>query len=306
VIDRKLTFKQGRKVTLVGVFVNAALVAVKFLGGIYGNSQALIADAVHSISDFATDVVVLVGLKMGSKDPDPEHHFGHARLETVASSVIGLSLLAVAVFIGYDAARDVYLRTEHHPGILASFVAAFSILAKEALYRYTIIVGRRIDSQAVIANAWHHRSDAMSSVAVLIGVGAARLYPPWHILDAYAALVVSIFVAKAGLDVLWGSIREFTDAAPSPEIVNLIESCARSQSGVLNVHDLKVRLFGGRYLMELHIVVDGDMTVTEGHRIAKTVEKCVLEEVDKADKVTVHVDPNRKEEPHPSGGPVEK
>ena len=294
-IDPKTSLRQGRQVTIVGVFVNVVMVAVKILGGIYGNSQALIADAVHSMSDFATDFVVLVGLKMGRKDPDPEHHFGHARIETLASFIIGLSLLAVAFFIGHAAARDVYLHAEHHPGLLALVVAAVSILAKEALYRYTIIVGRRIESQAVIANAWHHRSDAMSSVAVLIGVGGAWLYPPWHILDAYAALVVSIFVAKAGLDVLWGSVREFTDAAPEPEIVNLIESCARKQNGVQNVHDLKVRLFGGRYLMELHIVVDGGMTVAEGHRIAKTVERCVLEEVEKADKVIVHVDPAREE-----------
>jgi cation diffusion facilitator family transporter len=205
----------GERVTVIGVVANAFLIVLKFLAGIFGHSQALIADAIHSISDFFTDAVVLVGLRMGRKAPDEDHHFGHGRIETTASGIVGVSLLVVAVFIGYDASRDIYLHTESHPTWLAIAGAAISILVKEFLYRYTIIVGRRIKSAAVTANAWHHRSDALSSVAVLIGVTAAQIKPDWHILDAYAALLVTFFIVKVALEILRDALREITDTAPS-------------------------------------------------------------------------------------------
>ena len=283
--------KEGRKVTLIGFFANALLILLKFLTGIFGGSQALIADAIHSISDLFTDAVVLFGIKMGRKPPDKEHHFGHARIETLASAIVGLALIATAVYLGIDSALNIYRHTEYHPTGVALIGAGMSIAVKEALYRYTVIIGRRIKSQLIVANAWHHRSDALSSVAVLLGVGGTLINPSWHILDAYAALIVSFFIVKVGLDILRQTLREFTDTAPRPEIMEKLMQLSRSVEGVMDAHDLRVRTSGGFYQAEIHIVVDGQLTVIEGHRIAKTVERSLAEEMEELDRVIVHVDP---------------
>ncbi len=287
--------RAGRRVTFVGVFVNVFLIALKLVAGFLGRSQALIADAIHSVSDLFTDAVVLVGLKLGRKAPDEEHPFGHARIETMASAAVGLALLATALYLGLRSALGVYHHEEYHPTAFALVGAGFSIALKEAMYHYTVIVGRRIKSQLITANAWHHRSDALSSVAVFLGVTGARLKPAWHILDAYAALLVSFFIIKVALEILWNTFQEFTDRAPSPDVLNRIRDCSRQVDGVLDLHDLKVRTSGGRYQMETHIVVDGQMSVIEGHRIAKTVESCLKAEMEDLDQVIVHVDPAIKE-----------
>ncbi len=289
--SRTESAKAGRSVTLVGALVNAFLILFKFLAGVFGQSQALIADAVHSISDLFTDFVVLLGLRIGRKAPDEEHPFGHARIETLASATVGLALIATALYLGIQAALNIYRHTEYHPTGLALIGAAVSIALKEGLYHYTVHTGRRIKSQLVVANAWHQRSDALSSVAVLLGVVGARLKPSWHILDSFAALLVSFFIVKVGLDILRTTLREFTDTAPQPEILNKIANCIRSVEGVIDVHDLRVRTSGGLYQMETHIVVDGALTVTEGHRIAKAAESCLAEEVPDLDQIIVHVDP---------------
>jgi len=281
----------GRSVTLVGALVNAILILLKFFGGIFGRSQALIADAVHSISDLITDAVVLLGLRVGRKAPDEQHPFGHARIETLASAIVGLALIATALYLGIKAAWNIYRHTEYHPTSLALVGAGVSIALKEALYHYTVRTGRRIKSQLVVANAWHHRSDALSSVAVFLGVAGTLINPSWHILDSFAALLVSFFIIKVGLDVLGNSLREFTDTAPEPEILDKISYCTLTVEGVLDMHDLRVRTSGGLYQMETHIVVDGQLTVAEGHRIAKAVERCLAEEVEDLDRVIVHVDP---------------
>jgi cation diffusion facilitator family transporter len=283
--------RSGQRVTWVGVFTNTLLITLKFVAGILGHSQALIADAVHSVSDLFTDTIVLIGLKIGGKAPDEEHQFGHARIETLASAIVGLALIATALYLGINASLNIYRHTEYHPTKLALIGAGVSIALKEALYHYTVHVGRRIKSQLIIANAWHHRSDALSSVAVLLGVAGTLVNPSWHILDSFAALLVSFFIVKVGLEILRDSLREFTDTAPPPEILNTISACTRSVEGVLDMHDLRVRISGGLYQMETHIVVDGQLTVTEGHRIAKTVESCLAEEIDDLDRVIVHVDP---------------
>jgi cation diffusion facilitator family transporter len=281
----------GQKVTWVGAVANALLIACKFAAGIFGHSHALIADAVHSVSDLFTDVIVLFGLRIGKKAPDKEHHFGHARIETLASAVVGLSLIATAIYLGIEAGLNIYRHTEYHPNRLALIGAGVSIAVKEALYHYTIHVGRRIKSQLIVANAWHHRSDSLSSVAVFLGVTGALINPSWHILDSFATLLVSLLIIKVGLEILVKSLREFADTAPPPEIMNKISQCTKSVEGVLDTHDLRVRTSGGLYQMEAHIVVDGQLTVAEGHRIAKAVEKCLIEEVEDLDRVIVHVDP---------------
>lgn len=283
--------KAGRSVTLIAALVNAFLILFKFLAGIFGQSQALIADAVHSISDLFTDFVVLLGLRIGRKVPDERHHFGHARIETLASAIVGLTLIATALYLGIKASWNIYHHTEYHPTWLALVGAGVSIALKESLYHYTIHIGRRIKSSAIVANAWHQRSDALSSVAVLLGVAGAHIKPSWHILDSYAALCVSFFIIKVGLEILWGAIREFTDTAPQPEILSKIRQCTLSVDGVIDMHDLRVRTSGGLHQMELHIVVDGRLTVTVGHRIAKAVESCLAEEVADLDRIIVHVDP---------------
>ncbi|MBW1672379.1 MAG: cation transporter [Deltaproteobacteria bacterium] len=283
--------KAGRSVTLIAALVNAFLILFKFLAGIFGQSQALIADAVHSISDLFTDFVVLLGLRIGRKVPDERHHFGHARIETLASAIVGLTLIATALYLGIKASWNIYHHTEYHPTWLALVGAGVSIALKESLYHYTIHIGRRIKSSAIVANAWHQRSDALSSVAVLLGVAGAHIKPSWHILDSYAALCVSFFIIKVGLEILWGAISEFTDTAPQPEILSKIRQCTLSVDGVIDMHDLRVRTSGGLHQMELHIVVDGRLTVTVGHRIAKAVESCLAEEVADLDRIIVHVDP---------------
>jgi cation diffusion facilitator family transporter len=287
----------GSKVTLVGVLVNTLLIVLKLVAGIYGSSQALIADAVHSFSDLFTDAVVLIGIKISKKPPDKTHHFGHARIETLASTIVGMALIGTALYIGIEASLTIYRHTEYHPTTLALFGAGVSIVLKEVLYHYTIRTGRRIKSQLIVANAWHHRSDALSSVAVFIGVAGTQINPSWHILDSFAALLVSFFIVKVGLEILRDALREFTDTAPKQEIIGKIQQCALSVNGVVDTHDLKVRTSGGFYQMEIHIVVDGQLTVLEGHKIAKTVEGCLVEDVGNIGSITIHVDPeieNRK------------
>ncbi len=283
--------RAGRSVTLVGALVNAFLILLKFFAGIFGSSQALIADAVHSVSDLFTDVVVLLGIRIGRKPPDEGHPFGHARIETLASAIVGLALIATALYLGIRAALTIYHHNEYHPTGLALIAAGVSIALKEALFYYTVHTGRRIKSQLIMANAWHHRSDALSSVAVLLGVSGTRIKPSWHILDSFAALLVSFFIVKVGLEILRIALLEFTDTAPQPEIISKIEQCALTVDGVLDTHDLRVRTSGGFYQMEIHIVVDGQLTVAEGHRIAKAVESCFVKDVENLDRIIVHVDP---------------
>ncbi|MBW2490611.1 MAG: cation transporter [Deltaproteobacteria bacterium] len=289
----------GKKVTLVGILVNTFLILLKLFAGIFGSSQALIADGVHSISDLFTDIVVLIGIKISQKPPDKTHHFGHARLETLGSFIVGMALIGTALYLGIEASLTIYHHTEYHPTGLALFGAGVSIVLKEVLYHYTIRAGRRIKSQLIVANAWHHRSDSLSSVAVFIGVAGTQINPSWHVLDAFAALLVSFFIVKVGLDILKDALREFTDTAPDPEIIGKIKQCALSVNGVVDTHDLRVRTSGGLYQMEIHIVVNGKLTVSEGHKIAKTVESCLIEDVGNFDRIIIHVDPsieNRKEE----------
>lgn len=282
---------QGRNVTIVGACVNLVLIALKFVTGILGNSSALIADAVHSVSDLVTDVIVLVGIWIGRKPPDERHHFGHARIESVAAASVGGALIATAVYIGYQAATDIYFHRAHQPTALALMGAGLSVVFKEGLYRYTVLTGRRINSQLLIANAWHHRSDALSSVAVLLGVGGTLLHPSWNMLDAVAALFVSVFIVKVGVEIIVDSLAELTDTAPDAGVVQAISECALSVDNVQAAHDLRVRRAGGRYLVEIHIEIDGELSVYKGHAIAKNVEECIKDEVDAVDRIIVHVDP---------------
>jgi cation diffusion facilitator family transporter len=283
--------KDAQSVTLVGGAVNILLIGLKFFMGVLGNSQALIADAVHSVSDLFTDIVVLFGIWRGRKPPDEKHPFGHGRIETLATALVGIALIGTAFYIGLRSVLNIYSHNEYHPTLLAIAGASISIAVKEALYHYTIYTGRRIKSPLIIANAWHHRSDSFSSIAVLLGVGFAQIKPGWHILDAYAALLVSFFIVKVGLEISAKAFHELSDAAPALEIIKQIEACSLGVEGVKEIHDLRVRTSGGKIQLEIHIVVDGRQTVVQGHRIAKKVEACLLEEVDGLNNATIHIDP---------------
>lgn len=288
--------RTGVRITLVGALANILLIALKFVGGIFGHSQALIADGVHSISDLFTDAVVLFAFKAGRNRPDRGHPFGHARIETLASAFVGLSLLGVAVYIGIQSANSIYVHKHYEPGWMAVAIAALSVVSKEILFQYTRLAGRRIRSTSIMANAWHHRSDALSSLAVLAGVTAARIQPHWHILDSYAALLVSFFIVKVGIQTLRDALVELADTAPSPAVLEEIERCIRAVPDVENHHDLRVRTTGGLLHIEVHIVIDGALSVIQGHRIAKQVEAMLNANIKDLSLVIVHMDPDRDEE----------
>jgi len=287
---------QGRNVTVIGMVVNLALLALKLWGGLVAHSQALIADGVHSLSDLLTDVVALLGLKWGRRGEDEEHPFGHGRIETLSSLGIGLAVLGAGIAMAWSAGTDIYLGRTNHPTSLAIVVAFVSIISKELLFRYTRLVGNRIGSITLMSNAWHHRSDALSSVAVVIGVAGSMVSPRWVVLDSWAAIAVSVLIAKIGVSFIISAFQEFIDTAPDKEIVDQISRCAWDVPGVLDVHDLRARTSGGKVFVEVHVVVNGDMTVRAGHEVAKTVERCLCDEVPGLRKAIVHVDPSGREE----------
>jgi cation diffusion facilitator family transporter len=272
-------WQAGKKVTWVGAGVNVLLIACKLVAGIWGRSQALIADAVHSISDFLSDAVVLIGLREASKAPDSDHHFGHARIETISSAIVGFLLIGAALALGYDAFCRIYTQKEIHPTWLALVGAGLSIVIKEALYQYTVIIGKKINSPAVIANAWHHRSDALSS---------------WYFLDSLAALVVSILILKVGFEVLWCAYKEVTDAAPCADVVEDMRKYIVNVPGVLAQHELKVRSSGGLHQVQVHIIVDCNLTVAKGHAISRAVQQGLISNVKNVKEVIVHVDPSEQ------------
>lgn len=284
---------QGIKVTVVGMAANLLLVILKMYAGMLSKSQALIADGIHSLSDLLSDVIVILGLKWGSKEADEDHPYGHGRIETLSSMIVGLMLILFGIGLTYNAMTSLYSHDISHPGPLALIAAAISIIVKEGLYWYTVKTGRKMKSLAVIGNAWHHRSDALSSVAVLIGVGATYLDPSLVYADALAALVVTYFVVKVGASLLWQAMKEVVDTAPSEKTVQKIHDLALAVDGVKNVHDIRARFSASQILSELHIVVDPDQSVREGHAVAKAVEKVLIDEIEDLVKVTIHVDPEK-------------
>lgn len=283
--------KAGLTVTWVGVAVNIALFAAKLVAGLLGRSQALVADAVHSLSDLFSDFVVLLGLKLGHKKEDEDHHFGHARIETISGMMVGAILLVVGIGIAYNAIVTIYEHRVATPGLMAIIVAFISVILKEAMYWYTVTVGRRTKSLALVANAWHHRTDGFSSVAVLIGVTAAYVNPDWHLADAIAAIVVVIFIMKIGASLTWAGLKQVVDTAPDRDVQDQLIRTAREVTGVRQVHDVRARYSGAQILVEMHIVVDPELTVREGHCIADEVRDRVVAAVDDVTRVIVHVDP---------------
>jgi cation diffusion facilitator family transporter len=287
-------YRQVRKVTLVGAVVDLLLGVVKILVGFTANSQALIADGVHSLSDLATDFLVLFAAKHAHRKADDEHPYGHGRIETVATVALGVALVIVALGICYDAVRrllDPGLLL--HPGWLALAVAFISVVSKEIIYQYTARVARRLRSKMLEANAWHSRSDAISSIVVVIGVAGSMAGFPY--LDAIAAVAVALMIAKIGWDLLWKSLQELIDTALDPAEVDKIRKTILSVGSVRACHMLRTRHSGSDVLVDVHILVDPVLSVSEGHQIGESVRARLMESLEDVSDVTVHIDPEDDE-----------
>jgi len=280
-----------RKVTWVGLLINITLTGIKFAAGYFGRSQALIADAIHSLTDTTTDVAVIAGSHFWSRPPDESHPYGHRRLETLVTVFIGLMLAAAGIGIGWDAISTLHEKDSSPPGWIAMLAAMISILTKEILYRWTVLAGKRVKSPALAANAWHHRSDAISSLPVLVAVGGALIFPSWSFLDHVGAVVVSIFIMHAALKIIWPGISELVDAGAPQDIQRKITNIACNNPGVQEVHKLRTRYISTSIQVDLHIVVDGSISVRQGHAIADAVENQILDSIPNVLGVTIHVDP---------------
>jgi cation diffusion facilitator family transporter len=280
---------EGERITWIGGVVNLALGLGKILVGFLAGSRVLVADGAHSLSDLISDVVVLLSIRLSRQAPDADHPYGHGRIETVGSAALGLILLAVAAGILWDAAKLLIEGGAERPGGLALALAAISVLAKELLYRITVRAGRRAASDLLIANAWHHRTDALSSVAALVGVGGAMLGPVW--MDPAAALLVGVLVGVVGGRVLGRAVWSLIDSAMPESVRSEAHAIVEETEGVLAVHDLMTRRLGRGFHVLVHIEVDPSLNVAEGHEISKLVRNRVLDRFREALDVVVHVDP---------------
>ena len=291
--------KEIVKVTLVGSAVNAILLAFKFVAGIVGHSSAMIADAAHSLSDFVTDIIVLVFVKVSSKPQDKSHDYGHGKYETLALTLIGIALMAVAISIIVKGALKIAAWTNGEaleaPGMLAFWAAIVSIVLKEAVYRYTVIKGRKLNSKAVEANAWHHRSDALSSIGTAVGIGGAIfLGQQWTILDPIASVVVGAFIVKTAFSLLKDGIGDLMEQSLPDQVENEILKLASAVPGVAEPHDLRTRRIGNHYAIELHILMDGNITLKEAHDKASEVEEALRKQYGEETHVVVHVEPKEE------------
>jgi cation diffusion facilitator family transporter len=284
-----------RNATLVGVLVNILLTIIKFIFGILGHSQALIADALHSLSDLISDGLVLVAAKFSSQDADDEHPYGHARFETVATVAVGLLLFLVAVGIFIDAIRRLFFpELLLQPTAITLVITLIVLVAKEILYQYTIFVAKKINSPMLRANAWHHRSDAISSFIVLIGIAGALMGFSW--LDAVAAIGVSFMIAHIGWSLMMSSFKELVDTGLDQDKINQITETIQSVEGVRALHELRTRKMANNALVDVHILVDPYISVSEGHYIAEIVKSTLIDKFEEISDVMVHIDPENDEE----------
>ena len=284
------------KVTWIGSLVNFLLMAFKFAAGILGHSSALVADAVHSLSDFATDIVVIVFVKISGKPEDDDHRYGHGKYETLATAIIGIVLFAVGIGLlvgGATKVADVLNGAIlPAPSMIALIAAAVSIVSKEILYRYTVRVGKNLNSQAVVANAWHHRSDAFSSIGTLVGVaGAIFLGERWRILDPLAAIVVSAFIIKVAMELINPCIDELLERSLPAETEKKILDIITSFPEVSSPHHLRTRRIGNHIAIEVHLRMDGQTSLEDAHTVATNVEKRLKAEFGPETHIGIHMEP---------------
>ena len=283
--------REVRRVTLWGLAANLGLAVLKFVFGLMAASQALVADAVHSLSDMATDFAVLIGLRYWTAPADEDHPHGHGRIETLVSAFIGLVLAGVAAGLIHRALLTLHADTATRPTWPAFVIAVLSIVTKEFLYRITVRTGARVRSSAVLANAWHHRSDALSSVPVAVAVLASRLRPEWILLDPLAAIVVSVLLLHAAWKITWSALRLLVDAGATEEETAALSSIIERTEGVKSLHELRTRHIGSGLQLDVHVLVDPTLSVGEGHSIATDVKQRLLNENADVADVLVHVEP---------------
>lgn len=288
--------KEIFRVTWTGSIVNFALLVFKFVAGIVGHSAAMVADAVHSLSDFVTDIIVVAFVRISGKPEDEGHDYGHGKYETLATAIIGLILFFVGIGIMFNGAKSVFDTINGKPlaapSILALTVAALSILLKELIYRYTIHKAKGLNSQAMIANAWHHRSDAFSSIGTFIGIGGAIcLGEQWRILDPLAAIVVSIFIMRVAVQLLKPCVDELLERSLPAETENIILEIICSFPEVSEPHHLRTRRIGNRLAIEVHIRMNGNTPLAEAHSLASEVEKRLKYEFGKDTHIGIHMEP---------------
>ena len=282
-------YRETIKVTLIGSVIDLTLGVAKIFVGFISHSQALIADGIHSLSDLATDVIVIYAAKHASIEADEEHPYGHGRIETVATVVLGVALTIVAIGISYDAIQRLFQPERlWTPGAWALVVALLSVAAKEFIYHYTIRIARKYRSEMLRANAWHSRSDAISSIIVVIGVAGTMAGLPY--LDAIAAVGVALFIAKIGWDIGWHSLRELVDTGLERERVDAIRKTILETYGVSALHMLRTRKMGGDALVDVHVQVDPVLSASEGHHISETVRSTLIREIPEVADVMVHID----------------
>ncbi|WP_302625313.1 cation diffusion facilitator family transporter [uncultured Eubacterium sp.] len=280
------------KVSFISIVTNILLSVLKAFAGLAAHSGAMLSDAVHSASDVFSTIVVIIGIKISSKESDKEHPYGHERLECVAAIVLATILCITGLGIGYSALKNVIGREYNElavPGMLALVAAIVSILVKESMFWYTKIYAKKIDSSALMADAWHHRSDALSSVGALIGIAGARMGYP--VLDSIASLVICIFIVKAAYDIFKDAVRKMIDEACDEETENKLRELALSQDGVLGVDLLRTRVFGNKIYVDIEIGADGEKPLKETHEIAEKVHDTIEKNFPKVKHIMVHVNP---------------
>lgn len=282
-------------VTLVGMIGNIALAAFKIFAGIVGRSHAVLADGVHSISDLATDLAIIIGSQFWSRPADISHPHGHRRIETIISLSIGLALITVGLGIGYESVKVLRGGELGTPGKIALYAALASIVLKEAMYRWTVIVGKKEKSPAVVANAWHHRSDALSSIPAAITVGAATISPSLAFLDPVGGIIVTLFILYAAGKILWPVVRELADAGAPPEMLEKIGAIVLSHPKARGVHHIRTRYLGSQIAVDLHLVLDDNLPLITAHEIGDEVADALRNQEPDIVDVIVHLDPLSEE-----------
>lgn len=299
-MEKESREKQIYRVTIVGSIANFFLLVFKFVAGILGQSSAMIADAVHSLSDFVTDIIVLVFVKVSAKPKDTGHDYGHGKYETLATAIIGIVLLMVGTGIFWNGLNQIlaFYRGEKlgSPDLIALIAALASIVVKEILYRYSVIVGHKVQSQAVVANAWHHRSDAFSSIGTALGIaGAIFLGKDWRVLDPIAAVIVSIFIVKVSIQLLIPCLNDLLERSLPEETEKEIITIINEDPQIKDPHNLRTRRIGNDFAIEVHIRLRPDMTVQEAHVVATGIENRLRAKYGLRTHVAVHVEPEKNE-----------
>ena len=286
--------KTAMKVSIVSIIWNLILSVGKLFAGIFANSGAMISDAVHSASDVFSTIIVMIGVKISGKDSDNDHPYGHERLECVAAIILATVLAATGIGIGYGAVVKIMAGDYNveMPGILALVAAVVSILVKELMFWYTRYYAKQIDSSALMADAWHHRSDSLSSIGALIGIIGARL--GFGIMEPLASVVICIFIEKAAYDIFMDAVNKMVDKSCDDETMEKIKACAMNIPGVENIDLLRTRVFGNKIYVDMEIAADGNKTLDETHAVAERVHDAIEQEFPKVKHIMVHVNPAKK------------